>query len=122
MASVGASAYLMRNYDQVREYLSESQTPHLDLFPVLSQPSKATYFDDDPHTNAYGHELIATAIMERYDCGDSLSLTEDGLPPASGPPSCGCRKRIEKCSDGRRQESKEADKNSRDASVSSRRT
>ncbi len=61
VARVGARGYLFRHNDMIREHLEREGTPHLDSYPVLASRDTVdrVYFEDDNHTNALGHRLIA---------------------------------------------------------------
>ncbi len=49
------------------EHFDDAGISYLDLLPVLADKDQQTYFDDDPHTNAFGHRLIAEALVERIE-------------------------------------------------------
>ena len=62
---LGCDTYLMRHSRSLKEHFETDNVAHLDLMPVLVDQSQPTYFEDDSHTNAFGHARIAEAIAER---------------------------------------------------------
>jgi lysophospholipase L1-like esterase len=62
---IGARGYLFRQNDMVREHLEAEGIRHLDSYPVLAgrDSMEVVYFEDDPHTNALGHRLIAEVVF-----------------------------------------------------------
>jgi lysophospholipase L1-like esterase len=67
VSAVDANDYLMRQNRRIAAHFEETGVSYIDLFPVLTNKEQPTYFDDDPHTNAYGHDLIADAIVEQIE-------------------------------------------------------
>jgi hypothetical protein len=64
--SVGAKKLLFRQNAAMIEFFDRSGVPYLDTYPALKERDaiEPVYFDDDPHTNALGHEVIAGAVFD----------------------------------------------------------
>ena len=65
----GAHAYIHRQNTQIKLHLEQTDAPYLDLFPTLMERERnePVYFDNDPHTNELGHQIMAEAIFERLE-------------------------------------------------------
>jgi len=63
---VGATGYLFRQNDMVREHLGSRGIRNVDSYPELASRDSVdlVYFDDDPHTNALGHRILAEVTFE----------------------------------------------------------
>ncbi len=59
--------YVFKHNLRMAEHFRASGVPFVDLRSVLDDPLQATYFPDDPHTNAYGHAKIAQALANEVE-------------------------------------------------------
>ncbi len=76
----------VRHNRRMMEHFGDAGISYLDLLPVLTGEEQPTYFDDDPHTYAFGHRLIAEALVERIAplLREAVSVAGDGVDESAG--------------------------------------
>jgi lysophospholipase L1-like esterase len=74
--ALGLDAFLFYQNRRVVEHFVAAQVPYVDATAALAarDPVAPVMFDDDAHTNALGHEIMADLVYERMEGLVALSL------------------------------------------------
>jgi lysophospholipase L1-like esterase len=79
----GLDGFVFRQNRAVVEHFVRERVPYVDTLPALAARDRveSVVFEDDAHTNALGHEVIAEAILEKLAPLVDETIARRALPP-----------------------------------------